>query len=420
MVTITDMNGCNAMIGDSVLMNTNQLLLTNQISYTNLCQSTATISVNVSGGTPPYLYQWSNGSIAEQSGVLIPGSYSVQVTDLSGCTSVLEINVPVNPYAILVNGTMQHANCLSGQLGSISLLVSGGTGNYSYLWSNGSTSPGISALQPGLYAVQVSDANGCVMNHEFIIENSSTLTLNNNSHIALCTGELALLSADSIPGLTYQWYYSGTPLNGATGHQFLTPAQGNYYVVVNSVCGQIQSNAINVTVSSIDNLSISNNQIICAPEVVQLNASGGISYQWSPSYGMNFTNIPDPIVNPEVSTTYSVIISDQNGCSAKLEVLVAVICDSVMIPNGFSPNGDGTNDGYVIDGIEKFPGNKLWIYNRWGNLVYKEKEYDNKWNGISNISGVSMGQRVPSGTYFYILDLNDGSKPKSGFLVIKR
>jgi gliding motility-associated-like protein len=74
---------------------------------------------------------------------------------------------------------------------------------------------------------------------------------------------------------------------------------------------------------------------------------------------------------------------------------------------------------YVIDGIEKFPGNKLWIYNRWGNLVYKAKDYDNKWNGISNISGVSMGQRVPAGTYFYILDLNDGTKPKSGFLVIK-
>jgi gliding motility-associated-like protein len=419
MVTITDMNGCNAMIGDSVLINNDQLEVLTQINYSSPCDSGASIILNVSGGTAPYLYQWNTGSVSNQSGTVYPGSYSVQVTDASGCTTVNDIQVPMNPNALLVGGVLQHANCISGLLGSISLQTSGGTGNYSYLWNNGSTTSGLTGLTPGVYAVQVTDGNGCSATREFVIENTVPLILNNNSQIALCTGELALLSADSVPGLTYQWYYNSAPLNGATGHQFLTPAPGNYNVVVNSICGQLQSNNINVSVSSIENVSISNNQIICAPESVQLNASGGISYQWSPSYAMNFTNIPDPIVNPEITTTYSVMITDQNGCSAKMEVLVAVICDSVMVPNGFSPNGDGTNDGYVIDGIEKFPGNKLWIYNRWGNLVYKAKDYDNKWNGISNISGVSMGQRVPAGTYFYILDLNDGTKPKSGFLVIK-
>ncbi|MBK9424310.1 MAG: gliding motility-associated C-terminal domain-containing protein [Bacteroidetes bacterium] len=375
--------------------------------------------MNVTGGAAPYQFQWNTGSVSNHSGVVYPGSYSVQITDASGCTTVNFIVVPVNPNALLVSGVMQHANCLSGMLGSISLQTLGGTGSYSYLWNNGSTLSGLTGLTPGVYAVQVTDVNGCSATQDFVIENTTPLILNNNNQIALCTGELALLSADSVPGLSYQWYYNGVPLNGATGHQFLTPAPGNYYVVVNSICGQLQSNSINVSVSSIENVSISNNQIICAPEEVQLSATGGVSYQWSPSYAMNFTSIPDPIVNPEITTTYSVMITDQNGCSAKLEVLVAVICDSVMVPNGFSPNGDGTNDGYVIDGIEKFPGNKLWIYNRWGNLVYKAKDYDNKWNGISNISGVSMGQRVPAGTYFYILDLNDGTKPKSGFLVIK-
>ncbi|HMT30264.1 MAG TPA: gliding motility-associated C-terminal domain-containing protein, partial [Bacteroidia bacterium] len=101
-------------------------------------------------------------------------------------------------------------------------------------------------------------------------------------------------------------------------------------------------------------------------------------------------------------------------------VEVAVICDSLMVPNGFSPNGDGTNDGYVIDGIENYPGNKLWVYNRWGNLVYKTKDYRNDWDGTCNVSGIYMGKKVPTGTYYFILDLNDGSKPKASYLIIRR
>ncbi|MBK8415808.1 MAG: SprB repeat-containing protein [Bacteroidetes bacterium] len=220
MVTITDMNGCNAMIGDSVLINADQLMVTNQINYSSPCDSAASIVVNVTRWISTYQFQWSTGSVSNQSGTVNPGSYSVQVTDASGCTTVNDIVVPVNPNVLLVSGVMQHANCLSGMLGSISLQTLGGTGSYSYLWNNGSTSSGLTGLTPGVYAVQVTDGNGCSATQEFVIENTVPLILNNNSQIALCTGELALLSADSVPGLTYQWYFNGVPLNGATGHQF--------------------------------------------------------------------------------------------------------------------------------------------------------------------------------------------------------
>jgi gliding motility-associated-like protein len=174
-----------------------------------------------------------------------------------------------------------------------------------------------------------------------------------------------------------------------------------------------------VIVKSVGNVSISNNQIICPPESVQLFASGGVSYEWSPAIAIDQIDVSDPVVNPVTTTSYTVTITNAEGCKSNLTVMVGVMCDSLFIPNGFSPNGDGTNDGYVIDGIEKYPDNKLWIYNRWGNLVYKAKNYDNHWNGISNISGSGMGNKVQPGTYYYILDLNDGSKPRSGFLVIR-
>ncbi|MBK9424321.1 MAG: hypothetical protein IPN54_09370 [Bacteroidetes bacterium] len=85
MVTITDMNGCNAMIGDSVLINTDQLMVTNQINYSSTCDSAASIVVNVTGGAAPYQFQWNTGSVSNHSGVVYPGSYSVQITDASGC-----------------------------------------------------------------------------------------------------------------------------------------------------------------------------------------------------------------------------------------------------------------------------------------------------------------------------------------------
>jgi gliding motility-associated-like protein len=153
---------------------------------------------------------------------------------------------------------------------------------------------------------------------------------------------------------------------------------------------------------------------------VQLLATGGLTYEWSPNSFIDYTNIPNPTVNPEVSTTYSVVITNALGCTTTLDVEVTVICDTLFIPNGFSPNDDGTNDGYVIDGIENYPGNKLWIYNRWGNLVFKTKNYNNKWDGVANVAGMYIGQKLPSGTYYYILDLNDGSKPYAGYLILRR
>lgn len=235
----------------------------------------------------------------------------------------------------------------------------------------------------------------------------------------ICVGETALLIADSISGGIYQWYYEGNPLNGATGNSFITPAGGFYYVTVTVPCGTFYTDSIEVIVKSIENASISANQIICPPEIVHLNATGGLNYQWTPDYFMTFSNIPNPIVNPPVSTTYTVTVTNEWGCKIMMDVDITVACDTLFVPNGFSPNGDGTNDGFVIDGIENYPGNKLWVYNRWGNLVFKTKDYDNRWDGVANVSGIYMGHKVPAGTYYFILDLNDNSKPRAGFLIIR-
>ena len=90
------------------------------------------------------------------------------------------------------------------------------------------------------------------------------------------------------------------------------------------------------------------------------------------------------------------------------------------IPNGFSPNNDGINDIWVIRGIEAYPKNKVRVYNRWNNRVYEKKGYSNDWNGTNQMQLYFGDGRLPEGTYFYIFDLGDGSKPLTGFVFIKR
>ena len=93
----------------------------------------------------------------------------------------------------------------------------------------------------------------------------------------------------------------------------------------------------------------------------------------------------------------------------------------LTIYNEFSPNGDGVNETFIIDCLERFPNNKLEVYNRWGNVVYSKRGYLNDWSGTTNGRAV-MGQsdELPVGTYYYVLDLGDGSEPRVGWLYINR
>ena len=130
-------------------------------------------------------------------------------------------------------------------------------------------------------------------------------------------------------------------------------------------------------------------------------------------------NIPNPVATPLQTTTYVVEVTNEAGCKSKAQLVITIECDTLIIPSGYSPNDDGVNDYFEIVGIDNYPGNKLWIYNRWGNLLFKTENYKNTWNGTSNVSGIYIGKRVPAGTYFYVLDLNNGSKPLQGYIVLR-
>jgi gliding motility-associated-like protein len=86
----------------------------------------------------------------------------------------------------------------------------------------------------------------------------------------------------------------------------------------------------------------------------------------------------------------------------------------IIIPSAFTPNGDGINDRWEITYLNAFEGAVLQVYNRYGQLVYKSIGYNTPWDGTEN------GQAIPSGTYYYVITVGEGSKPMSGYLQIIR
>ena len=119
----------------------------------------------------------------------------------------------------------------------------------------------------------------------------------------------------------------------------------------------------------------------------------------------------------EVPVTFEYTICESSVCdTATVSIYIdCFISNNLVVYNGFSPNGDGINDSFRIDGIENYPGNTVRIFNRWGNRVFTQDGYKNEWSG--NWNGRTV---LPDGTYFYIIDLGDGSKPLKGYVQIRR
>jgi gliding motility-associated-like protein len=131
-------------------------------------------------------------------------------------------------------------------------------------------------------------------------------------------------------------------------------------------------------------------------------------------------------VNPFITTQYNILAATLNECSIQLKNMASVIVNNctvkmvnatgLIIPEGFSPDGDNINDYFEIKGIENYPNAEISIYNRWGTLIYSKKPYFNEWDGISSITK----KMLPVGTYYYILNLKNRMKSIAGWIYLNK
>jgi gliding motility-associated-like protein len=143
--------------------------------------------------------------------------------------------------------------------------------------------------------------------------------------------------------------------------------------------------------------------------------TGGPSHTWSPAEYLNDPMAMNPITNNTVNVTFTVSIEYGEGC-IESDTVQVLILPELRIVTGFSPNGDGKNDTWVLDYIDQFPNNTVEVYNRWGDQVFFSKGY------FEPFDGNYKGQKLPVGTYYYVIHLNHDSytKPYTGPLTIFR
>jgi gliding motility-associated-like protein len=120
------------------------------------------------------------------------------------------------------------------------------------------------------------------------------------------------------------------------------------------------------------------------------------------------------------AATYTITVTDSHGCLKELTITVDdSVCSPVTIHDGISPNGDGVNDTWIIDAIQEHPRNVVQIYDKFGDLVFEQSDYQNDWSGRGK-----DGKALPDGTYYYLVKLNDdnggGKSVLKGALMVKR
>jgi gliding motility-associated-like protein len=220
-------------------------------------------------------------------------------------------------------------------------------------------------------------------------------------------------SANTGTGVQYQWQVDGTNVTGQTATTFTSSTLRNGQVVTlvltaTTACGQpatATSNAVAAAISPVVTVSAGPNQTIFegGQVVLQGTMSGTGPATWSPSTGLTFGSDPlRPTAAPTVTTTYT-LTAGTGGCASTSQVTVVVL-DALLIPNAFTPNGDGDDDTWQIDRIGNFNDNKVIVFNRWGNKIFETNHYQrgNEWDGTIK------GSPAPLGTYYYVITLGNG------------
>lgn len=363
-------------------------------------------------------------------------TYSVGVNPcIDQLTQAITINAsPLNPVVTTADSTI-----CAGESATINANGSGAGVTYNvYDAISGGNLLGTAAftVTPSgttTYFIQAENSNGCVNLGGMV---PVTITVNPlptpdaGAATTICPSTSTILTATG--GGTYVWNTLET-----TASITVTPSTDTYYTVtVTNGFNCSASDSVLVTVYNIGSLNANNDSTSLEnvststfdPTTNDNGNPGSVTILSGPSNGTATVNGSNVIYDPNngfigYDTIYYMICDAFCNTYCDSAMIVYRVTDEVIIdvPGGFSPNGDGINDAFVIVGLEKYPENELYVYNRWGNLVYSAKPYNNDWKGESNNETLRIsGEEVIDGTYFYVLYLNAGEEPLKGSLELRR
>jgi gliding motility-associated-like protein len=429
-LTVTDVTSlCSSVQNFTITENPPmQLSLSNVIQPACNGDCNGAVTLIPSGGVLPYTFSWTPAATGNPQFSLCPGGYTATVIDSKNCPISTTFSL-VNPAALALTNTVVNSSCSSTADGSISITMTGGTPSYTFNWSGPSsftsTSQNLSGVLAGSYTLSGVDSRGCSIGDTLDVISTIVVDANAGNDSTFCTNSSIVLSGTNSIGAAGGYIWTALPSTVAIANTStinVTPATGaSTFVlqVISSVSTCVDFDTVVVNSLPLPDVEAGPSFTIPAFSTVQIGGSptslSAITYTWLPSLTLDNGSIPNPSASNTVNTTYTVEVTDANGCRAS-DTMQVLIYPEIIIPNGFSPNNDSKNDRWIIDNIQQFPDCVIEVYNRWGELLFYSKGYNDPFDGRFN------GKLLPVGTYYYVINLNHQAyqKPYTGPLTIFR
>ncbi|MBK8443326.1 MAG: gliding motility-associated C-terminal domain-containing protein [Sphingobacteriales bacterium] len=332
-VTITNANGCSDTEQVTVTVNEPVYGSAGVNGGNNTICAGGSVQLWASGGTT---YSWSPSNGLSNANIANPTAspsatttYTVTISNAQGCSDTEQVTVTVNE-PVYGNAGGDGTICAGG---SVQLWASGGT-TYSWSPSNGLSNanianPTASPSATTTYTVTISNAQGCSDTEQVTVTVNEPVYGNAGGDGTICAGGSVQLWASG--GTTYSW----SPSNGLSNANIANPTSSPsattiYTVTITNANGCSDTEEVTVIVAPASNASAGADVTICEGEDTQLNASGGTTYSWSPATGLSNPNIANPIASPSTTTTYTVTVTNAQGCSDTDQVTVTVLPPVVL------------------------------------------------------------------------------------------
>ncbi|WMX16423.1 gliding motility-associated C-terminal domain-containing protein [Aureispira sp. CCB-E] len=415
-VIVTDANACTAMATVTLTEGT-PITVTETVSNIS-CHGLTDGSINITGSNKVLVnYSWSNGMVSNPVTGLGAGNYTVTVTDADGCQETFNYTITEPAPISLSIASTNSILCYGDGNAAAQVTATGGTSPYNYNWSNGATTRTASNLTPGTYDVTVTDSRGCFETTSISIVEPEELTITGNTTGTLCAGDQTGTLTAFGSGGTVTVGLLEYSIDGSTwqnGNIFSGLASGIYTLSVRDENGCVADTMLVVedadpffitsmtgdtTIEYLDSLTIA----------ASLNDTVGVTYSWqqiSGAMGLVTDSSFSFGIRPQDAVQYQFTATNSNGCSVDSIVMIEVTkLRRANAPTGFTPNGDGVNDYFFIQGGSKVQTVTIFrVYDRWGTLVFEGNNSEinvpeQGWNGIYR------GRPAPSGTYTWYADV---------------
>lgn len=390
------------------------------VTCNGLSNGSATISPV---GAGPFNYNWTPGSYTTSVvNGLSSGIYTVNFND-GNCSSGTATVLVNQPLALNPQLTASSYTVCKDEIVNLSSLISGGTPSYSINWNSGATSPSISATPSitSIYNYTVTDANNCIGTSSVQI-NVENIDADFNYTATDCSNLVTFTNTSN--------YLSGAAWNfgdGSSSNSFVNTS--NNYSVSGVYTVELVSSSPIGCKDSIERIVTIQSGIInpdfdyvikksnCEDSVLFINKTIGASnYNWYFGDGLSsFISSPSHFYS---AGNYSVtLVASNTTCTVSISQNITLedrteIAD--IIPNVFTPNGDGINDVFDFKRIVPCGEFSFVIYNRWGLLILNSESNSSIWDGRT-----TSGEEVVDGTYFYVIDSMNGEKVKGTVTVFR-